>query len=136
MFRKGEITTRKNIKFKDNEKLDINLNGHPTVNLIDDDGSGNAYFLTMTSQTANYIKNKDKCILMNTNKYNKLKRPSLVKVEHIYTREEEFRCTPTGILTSEEYNNVIDKLKDFKENNNCHKDNSGCRRYAEIKDKL
>ena len=107
MIYAGDIIYRKNLIFNDNQKLDLKLKGHPTLN-ISYEYNGMVYFLVITS----HRRKGHPYYTLNPNKGNRLKKKSYVDLGHIYT-EPVKNIIPTGNISEKEYNEIITELEKY-----------------------
>ena len=113
-YDKGEIIKKSNIKFKGTHKLDFRIGGHPVVLPIETkDENEFLYFLTFSSRDDLYVNEPDRYLLVAPDKYNKLRKTSIIDLKYIY-KEKNANTPPMGILNRRDYTELIRKFNTYQ----------------------
>lgn len=110
-----DIILLKNIIFKDKNKIDTSLTGHPVLIISVTDT--HFYYLVITSSTKKqkFLKNNEYYPL-EKNKNNKLRSLiSYINLKNIYKQELK-NYVPIGYIKDKEYNDIINNLAYYQEN--------------------
>ncbi len=113
-FKVGDIIYVRNIKFKDNKKLDTRLNGHPAViiGIVDNF----FYYLILSSNEMFYLKYPKGYFKLIKDKRNKLKKDSYVNFRNVY-KSKLVNYVPIGEVRKDVYTKLIKALKKYKYKN-------------------
>lgn len=110
-----DIILLKNIIFKDQNKIDTSLTGHPV--LIISVTETHFYYLVITSSAKKkkFLKNNEYYPLEKNNK-NKLRSlVSYINLKNIYKQELK-NYVPIGYIKDKEYDDIINHLAYYQEN--------------------
>lgn len=99
---------------------------HPTLNIEKENNS--IYFLPLSSNIASYALYQNKMVIVKPDSINGLKRPSVVKLDHIFEEEPTGKHS-IGYLNDLDFKVVIDKFHEKSLYKTCRCDNCSCSRY-------
>lgn len=121
MLEKGEIIYRNNLVFEDTGKLDLKINGHPTLNITDGE-NGFVYFFLITSSRINRD-DKNSCYYkLEAEKFGGIKKRSWVDLAYVF-KEECVNRMPAGAVSEDVYNDIILQfIKNFHNSNIAYSD--------------
>lgn len=117
-YDKGSIFNKKNIQFKETEKLDLRVNGHPMLIPIDIDFMDNYYyFFSISSQVQYYGKDSDRYFPISKGNGTGLSKASLVDLKHVYKQEKQSHDV-RGFLTESQISALVKKFCEYANRNN------------------
>lgn len=114
-YSKGTIVKKKNIRFKQTNKVDSRMNGHPIIFPVDfgfDDD--HFYFFTLSSQTYYYTKEPARYYLLPKIPGSGLKTPSIVDLKYVY-KCDCFNSIPEGEIPENVNKSIIHKFYNYKD---------------------
>lgn len=114
-YERGTLINKKNILFKQSNKLDSRIHGHPVILPIDFGFEDSyLYFFTLSSQIEHYIKEPERYFLLKKTRGSGLRTNSIVDLKYVY-KCEFFNTIPTGIIPKNLNYEIIKKF--YKYNN-------------------
>ncbi len=116
IYYRGDIIAVKNIRFKDNDYLDIRMNGHPVIILNEiRNYKDNIYVLKMSGSydTMEGLKNY---FILKPNKDNKLKKASYVDLRYVYKINCENIPCYEKFVSQQQYEEILRKLEIVQSN--------------------
>jgi hypothetical protein len=113
IYKKSDIITKRNIKFKDSNKLDCRINGHPVVVLLDlNHESEMVYFLKMSGSFSS-TESLSACFPIKPDKDNKLRKASYADLRYVYKSIYE-NIFSRANLSLQCFNLMIMRLKTYQ----------------------
>ncbi len=109
-----DIINMKNIIYKDANRIDFSLTGHPV--LIISVTATHFYYLTISSSSYKTLhKNNFQHFLLRKNKDNRLKAPiNYINLKNIY-KQEKNNYAPYGFVDEKLFKQIIKQLKFYQE---------------------
>lgn len=110
-----DIILLKNIIFKDQNKIDTSLTGHPVLIISVTDTHFYYLVITSSAKKKKFLKNNEYYPLEKNNK-NKLRSlVSYINLKNIYKQELK-NYVPIGYVKDKEYDDIINHLAYYQEN--------------------
>lgn len=115
-YDKGTVLQLKNIRFKETDRTDLGLAGHPVVLPIEVNHNDDIYFFTSSSQTHHYTLDADRYFLTGNLPQCGLPDKSIIDLKHVYKWEHK-NYQPKNPIPKNQLSKMIAKIVDYKNKN-------------------